>query len=114
MQVAKKQNINKLLLSLLFIAVCAFNKLDAQTVKSSYFGNLELYNPIKHYSIKGHLYSSKKQMTHSSIMSLNVPKPMPVSFFCVKEHYMDKKNRINPRFRLGSVDYVNYLEGKLD
>ena len=32
--------------------------------------------------------------------------------FCKAEHYIQKKSGINFRFRLGSVDYVNSLEGK--
>jgi hypothetical protein len=35
-----------------------------------------------------------------------------MAFFCRIELQLDKWARRNIRFRLGSVDYVNYLEGK--
>lgn len=37
---------------------------------------------------------------------------MPDAFFCKLELKIDKAANINCRFRLGSVDYVDYLEGK--
>ncbi|MBK8922940.1 MAG: hypothetical protein IPM81_15750 [Saprospirales bacterium] len=33
-------------------------------------------------------------------------------FFCRLEHRLDKKNRVPLKFRLGSVDYVDWLEQK--
>lgn len=33
-------------------------------------------------------------------------------FFCRIEHRRDKRTRVPLRFRLGSVDYVDWLEGK--
>ncbi len=34
------------------------------------------------------------------------------SFFCRMENEWDKLNKINSRFRLGSIEHANYLEGK--
>lgn len=33
-------------------------------------------------------------------------------FFCRIEHNLSKKNNVPVKFRLGSVDYVDWLEGK--
>lgn len=35
-----------------------------------------------------------------------------LAFFCKLEYQIEQKTRIPVRFRLGSVDYVDYLEGK--
>lgn len=37
-----------------------------------------------------------------------------LAFFCRLEVKMEKASKIPVRFRLGSVDYVDYLEGKLE
>lgn len=34
------------------------------------------------------------------------------AFFCRIESQLERRSRLAPRFRLGSLDYVNYLEGK--
>jgi len=38
--------------------------------------------------------------------------PKHYGFFCKVESMIEKKSRLAPRFRLGSVDYVDALEGK--
>ncbi len=38
------------------------------------------------------------------------PKELPV--FCKFEYKIQQKSKVNIRMRLGSLDYVNYLEGK--
>lgn len=39
-------------------------------------------------------------------------KPDDLPFFCKIEHQMGKKLPVQFKFRLGSVDYVDWLEGK--
>lgn len=34
------------------------------------------------------------------------------AFFCKVEGHFEKISNLAPRFRLGSLDYVNYLEGR--
>ncbi len=113
MQVAKKLNISRQLKFTFLILGCtlAFNT-KAQSNSFSYFGTFELYNPIQNIDLKNPLFISSTLIKSEKSLAFSVPKEMPVAFFCIKEHSMDKKNRINPRFRLGSVDYVNHLEGK--
>jgi len=113
MQVAKKLNISRQLKFTFLILGCtlAFNT-KAQSNSFSYFGTFELYNPIQNIDLKNPLFISSTLIKSEKSLAFSVPKEMPVAFFCRKEHSMDKKNRINPRFRLGSVDYVNHLEGK--
>ncbi len=38
--------------------------------------------------------------------------PQHYGFFCKVESKIERKSRLAPRFRLGSVDYVDALEGK--
>ncbi len=47
-----------------------------------------------------------------SLGSLLRQQAMPEAFFCKLELKIDKAAKMNCRFRLGSVDYVDYLEGK--
>lgn len=54
--------------------------------------------------------SSKRQAP--SLRSLLQQRAMPEAFFCKLELKIDKAANMNCRFRLGSVDYVDYLEGK--
>lgn len=53
--------------------------------------------------------NSLNQGTTSTMISY---KQSPEAFFCKKEMLMDRQNKVQFRFRLGSAAYVNYLEGK--
>jgi hypothetical protein len=113
MQEVRKQNINKQLKYLLLLIGCAFTlQINAQPNAKSYFGSFKLYNPIKNVDIKSPIIASTTPLARPSSLVFSVPKAMPVAFFCRMEHIADKKSKFNPRFRLGSVDYVNKLEGK--
>ncbi len=43
---------------------------------------------------------------------LQLPSLMPTAYFCKLEHHADHGVKWKRRFRLGSVDYVDRLEGK--
>lgn len=53
-----------------------------------------------------------KADTLLSVLHLPELQYMRTPFFCRIESALEKKSRIPVRFRLGSVDYVNRLEGK--
>lgn len=62
------------------------------------------------------LLSDHKMTSDSSILYPSLFKNseylLPTAFFCKMELGLDKKSGLPIRFRLGSLDYVNYLEGK--
>ncbi|HUR31440.1 MAG TPA: hypothetical protein VMZ69_08395, partial [Saprospiraceae bacterium] len=48
---------------------------------------------------------------------LHQPQPSPSfnhlpGMFCKWEHKMESKSKLAPRFRLGSLNYTNWMEGK--
>lgn len=47
-----------------------------------------------------------------SRLSLQSYRPEELPIFCKAEHLILKQSGVNFRFRLGSVDYVDYLEQK--
>lgn len=51
---------------------------------------------------------------HNSPPQLRIPdwSADELPFFCRIEHRWDKRTRVPIKFRLGSVDYVDWLEGK--
>ncbi len=78
--------------------------------------NPGLINPEGHYA-------SDRQPSEKIFLS-NFKYPLPIGderylwtaealpFFCRIEHHLDKKTRTPFKFRLGSVEYVDWLEGK--
>lgn len=49
---------------------------------------------------------------HKSLSAFLSSRAMPQAFFCKLELKIDRASQMNCRFRLGSVDYVDALEGK--
>jgi hypothetical protein len=41
-----------------------------------------------------------------------LPSPLPSPFFCRIESKIESKSKLAPRFRLGSLNYTNWMEGK--
>jgi hypothetical protein len=81
----------------------------------------DLINPVL-ISSGGH-FAPNRQPSEKIFLS-NFKYPLPVGdgrylwtaevlpFFCRIEHHLDKKMRTPFKFRLGSVEYVDWLEGK--
>lgn len=69
-----------------------------------------LYTSASHNLSNENLSSKTDQLP--ALASILKQTAMPHAFFCKLELKIDKAANINCRFRLGSVDYVDYLEGK--
>lgn len=89
------------------LPVLAQNSLQLNT--GSYLQKLKLQNPGNKDS-----FSFSVQITNARVYQ-----PLPGSFytqhfgfFCRKELQIEKSVKIPLRFRLGSLDQCNYLEGK--
>lgn len=63
--------------------------------------------PKLDYTFKTQTFNAKPQ---SQLYSPFEVKNLPI--FCKIEHQLSKSSNVNVRMRLGSLDYVNKLEGK--
>jgi hypothetical protein len=55
---------------------------------------------------------TKKCISHLDFTNLTKIQVSNMGWFCKKELEMDKRFPLLLRFRLGNLDYVNFLEGK--
>ena len=102
-EVRLRNSILVLLLAFSFAQLCAQSK------------NPQTYTPISlkpRLNINAKISSSQStfQIRKLDNLSRNYVNQLPI--FCKIEHNMSKKARLPVRMRLGSVDYVDYLEGK--
>ena len=51
--------------------------------------------------------------TPNSLIQLPAANHLP-SLFCKLEYKLETKSKLAPRFRLGSLQYANWMEGKVD
>ena len=113
MQVVKRQNFKgNFKWVIMVVSLFLSYQVSAQVSAPQYVDFLPLYNPTKYMDYK---ISNEQTMpiVRSYIkLEVQVPNLSPTAFFCRQEIKADSKSGIKPRFRLGSYDYVNYLEGK--
>lgn len=93
----------KILITVAFFIICS--GLSAQKV----FENQELLLPVTSYKFPSPLPQPSPQP--SSYMYRKYINPHP-GFFCKMEYKIEAKSKLSPRFRLGSVNYTNWMEGK--
>jgi hypothetical protein len=81
----------------------------------SLFFTFYAFSSYSQFAPKPH-YTFSKIIQPASLVHLS---PLPsnyytqnLGFFCKKEIALEKATRIPFKFRLGSIDYCNYLEGK--
>ena len=109
------------------LLVCCFGKseLHAQSThivgKSVYELRTEIYEPAPALAIPHLLFPATQNTsipdlrTFSTDRSYQAPaayRYQDLAFFCRLEVRMEQASKMPVRFRLGTVDYVDYLEGK--
>lgn len=77
-------------------------------------GSTNVYFSTVSFSSNFPFISSHKQMlnAHSKPSPFNGVSARPLAFFCRIEVFLEKKNGIPIKFRLGDIDKVDQLEGK--
>lgn len=77
-------------------------------------GTTNVYFTTVSFSSNFALNSSHKQMlnAHSKPSPFNGVSARPLALFCRIEVFLEKKNGIPIKFRLGDIDKVDQLEGK--
>lgn len=71
------------------------------------------FTSLKHFNPENKLYyvmDSSQSFNSNSFYKNNLVTPTKMPFFCKLEHNAFKKTNVKMSFRLGSLDYSNYLE----
>jgi len=78
-------------------------------------GNTSLHGQLRSYWLSTYWLPNHSDGPVGVVKPAEVPQPYQydaLSFFCKWEVELEKAARIPVKFRLGSVDYVDWLEGK--
>lgn len=92
-------------ITLLFCAVIVSASAFSQSVSPLFKGNI-LLKKITDSIVQGNMYVSPSMLVSPTFYSSNL------AFFCRQEIKFEKITKIPLKFRLGSVQQVDYLEGK--
>ncbi|MBK9718006.1 MAG: hypothetical protein IPO85_10940 [Saprospiraceae bacterium] len=71
------------------------------------------FSSLKHFNADNKMYyviDSSQSFNSNSFYKNNLVTPTKMPFFCKLEHNAFKKTNVKMSFRLGSLDYSNYLE----
>lgn len=92
-------------ITLLFCVVIAVTTAFGQSTSSLFKGNI-LLKKTPDSSVKKNNYVSPSMLVSPTFYSSNL------AFFCKQELKFEKATKIPFKFRVGSVQQVDYLEGK--
>ncbi|HYM93018.1 MAG TPA: hypothetical protein VET23_02690 [Chitinophagaceae bacterium] len=79
-----------------------------------YVKNVTFNYPVINYTFptKKSISSNRILLKYSTVNFIKTSYKQQLSFFCRQEYNIEKYTGIPLRFRLGSLDYTNYLEQK--
>jgi hypothetical protein len=93
-------------ISLIALYACqGYSQINLQT----FSGEQKMFTIISPLDLLAKLPASKTLSTKKQRSIFDAEK---LPFFCRFEHKLSQKSKLNVRMRLGSLDYVNKLEGK--
>ena len=100
-------NLRKYIYFFIFFVYFMTRQMDLYSQKNSYLKILDNYSTINYQFDKYQPPTFNKKIEMPQFYQIQ-----SLPFFCKMEAKWDKKLNIPFRFRLGSVDYVDEMEGK--
>lgn len=98
----------------LLLSFCPIFGFSQSSIKTNNDGQFPTnFSSLRPYNPENKLYSVIDSSQSSSSISLyknNLITPTKMPFFCKLEHHAFKKTNVKMSFRLGSLDYSNFLE----
>ena len=106
--------ISCLLSLIIFILAPAKEVFGQLSLANSAFPDLEIKSHDSWQNMLSHFHFSNpaRQPPQPHLIHLPAELHAPTALFCRIEDAIAKHSKVNLKFRLGSVDYVNALEGK--
>lgn len=99
-----------LMVILTFTTLPSFGQLSLESIDLDSFSDSLLVLPETEFSMLAPL--KRDELPEPSVMLRQSDAHAVNPFFCRLEDRIAQSSKVNFRFRLGSVDYVNALEGK--